>query len=144
MQNSHTKNANYHTQQLYFWVLMKQSSMATITSSLHPSPSFLTRKYNNIKFNHASSLTKTCAQSQGTEPGVSEDASSIGMYVCIYSILNVCSFSDCVSCMYFYIHLTHFQPQGGEKESCVSYWKINWSFFSFFLGNANRCPRGTG
>ncbi|AET00364.2 hypothetical protein MtrunA17_Chr5g0442981 [Medicago truncatula] len=57
---------------------MKQSSMATITSSLHPSPSFLTRKYNNIKFHHASSLTKTCAQSQGTEPGVSEDASSIG------------------------------------------------------------------
>jgi len=64
---------------------MKQSSMATInlttTSSLHPNTSFLTRKHNNlIKFNHASSLSKTCAQSQGTETGVSEDASSIGMY----------------------------------------------------------------
>lgn len=136
MQNSHTKNANYHTQQLYFWVLMKQSSMATITSSLHPSPSFLTRKYNNIKFHHASSLTKTCAQSQGTEPGVSEDASSIGMYVCIYSILNVCSFSDCVSCMYFYNILFLYTPDSfpatrRRKRIHVSYWKINWSFWFF-------------
>jgi len=55
----------------------------TTTSSLHPNTSFLARKYNNnflIKFNHASSLSKTCAQSQGTETGVSEDDSSIGMY----------------------------------------------------------------
>ncbi|KAK2377710.1 myosin-G heavy chain protein [Trifolium repens] len=64
---------------------MKQNSMATInlttTSSLHPNTSFVTKKHNSnnlIKFNYASSLTKTCAQSQGTEAGVSEDDSSLG------------------------------------------------------------------
>jgi hypothetical protein len=56
----------------------------TTTSSLHPNTSFVTKKHNSnnlIKFNYASSLTKTCAQSQGTEAGVSEDDSSLGMHV---------------------------------------------------------------
>jgi hypothetical protein len=55
----------------------------TTTSSLHPNSSFVTKKHNSnnlIKFNYASSLTKTCAQSQGTEAGVSEDDSSLGMH----------------------------------------------------------------
>ncbi|KAJ1379668.1 hypothetical protein SESBI_46672 [Sesbania bispinosa] len=51
------------------------------TASLHPNPSFLTRKHNNnnpIKFYHASPLIKPHAQSQGTDTGVTEEDSSPG------------------------------------------------------------------
>ncbi|KAI5433183.1 uncharacterized protein LOC127117772 [Lathyrus oleraceus] len=51
------------------------------TSSLPSNPSFLKHKH-NVKFNHppSSSLinNKICAQSQGTDAGVSEDDSSLG------------------------------------------------------------------
>ncbi|XP_027332531.1 uncharacterized protein LOC113847548 [Abrus precatorius] len=60
---------------------MKHKSMAInlTTASLHPSPSFLTLKHNNlIKFYHPSSLNKTCAQSQGTDTGVTQDDASTG------------------------------------------------------------------
>ncbi|XP_057441349.1 uncharacterized protein LOC130733239 [Lotus japonicus] len=62
---------------------MKQNSMAINLSSasLHPNPSFLTRKNNNlIKFYHTgtTSSIRTCAQSQGTDTGLTEEDSSSG------------------------------------------------------------------
>ncbi|XP_061369833.1 uncharacterized protein LOC133312617 [Gastrolobium bilobum] len=62
--------------------MMKQNSMAINLStavSLHSKPSFLTPKHNNhIKFYHSSSLSRTCAQSQGTDTGLTEEDSSSG------------------------------------------------------------------
>ncbi|XP_015973174.1 uncharacterized protein LOC107496438 [Arachis duranensis] len=61
---------------------MKQDSMAlniTTTASLHPKPSFVTRKHNNLlKFYHPSSFIRTSAQSERTDTGVSEEDSSSG------------------------------------------------------------------
>lgn len=61
------------------------------TSSLPSNPSFLKHKH-NVKFNHppsSSSLinNKICAQSQGTDAGVSEDDSSLGMLSMNFDVL---------------------------------------------------------
>lgn len=72
------------------------------TSSLPSNPSFLKHKH-NIKFNHpppsSSSLVtnKICAQSQGTDAGVSEDDSSLGMLSMNFDLLiilvqNLCGY----------------------------------------------------
>jgi len=50
------------------------------TASLHSKPSFLTHKHNNlIKIYHpSSSLLTTCAQTQGTDTGVTQEDASAG------------------------------------------------------------------
>ncbi|MED6149543.1 hypothetical protein PIB30_063550 [Stylosanthes scabra] len=61
---------------------MKQDSMAlniSTTASLHPKPSFLTKKHNNLlKFYHPSSspFIRTSAQSERTDTGVSDEEGS--------------------------------------------------------------------
>ncbi|MED6218979.1 hypothetical protein PIB30_031534 [Stylosanthes scabra] len=62
-------------------LLMKQDSMAfniSTTASLHPKPSFVTKKHNNLlKFYHPSSpFIRTSAQSERTDTGVSEEDGS--------------------------------------------------------------------
>ncbi|XP_014503577.1 uncharacterized protein LOC106763913 isoform X1 [Vigna radiata var. radiata] len=52
----------------------------TTTASLHSKPSYLTHKHNNpIKFYHpSSSFLTTCAQTQGTDTGISYPDASAG------------------------------------------------------------------
>ncbi|QCE01657.1 hypothetical protein DEO72_LG7g2956 [Vigna unguiculata] len=52
----------------------------TTTASLHSKPSFLTHKHNSpIKFYHpSSSFLTTCAQTQGTDTGISQQDASAG------------------------------------------------------------------
>ncbi|TKY57207.1 hypothetical protein E2542_SST21653 [Spatholobus suberectus] len=49
------------------------------TASLHSKPSFVSHKHNNlIKFYQPSSLLTTCAQTQGTDTGVTQEDASAG------------------------------------------------------------------